>query len=563
MSTRRVAAGVLTGATLVWVAAAWAQGAGDVVPVPIPASSGSIESAAEGNESAPAASASAGASGAVPWPEPLTAAKRSGAPGVEDTTASCAPLVAGFSDRDATTGPVLRYQLERVEIRGNQRTSERVIRRYVKLRAGDVLDVDDPELELLRYRLLGTGFFQEVHLSLRRGTRRGQVVLVVDVRDRNTVVVSDLWMGLSADADTQGNARPLTAYAGADVAETNLAGTGVTLGGGVGFAQDQLALRARFFDPVFLGSAWMTSASLLYNDARDFYGNRDVLYDDPVNGGEQLTGYAVARYKRFGGLVGVGRDLSMPVQLWLDYRLERIDATLPLAASHRRGLDVEPVEFGLSRGLSVLSTARATLQYDTRDMPILPNRGSHTTVGAEISLSPLGSTYPYQKLTLSSSHWWQLPWRHVVRGSLFAGAIAGYAPIYERFYVGDFSDFLPNRMLDLNVDRRPAPNFLGTDIVEVRYGEYAAKVQGEYRVPLYRGHRSVYGIDLFGSAGMYGVASKRDVADPPRGYSGWARVPVDLTFNLGLLIDTNAGGFTFAFSNVLGFIPVRGEAHPR
>ena len=30
----------------------------------------------------------------------------------------------------------------------------------------------------------------------------------------------------------------------------------------------------------------------------------------------------------------------------------------------------------------------------------------------------------------------------------------------------------------------------------------------------------------------------------------------------GLRIDTNAGGFVFAFSNVLGFIPVRGEARP-
>jgi hypothetical protein len=43
---------------------------------------------------------------------------------------------------------------------------------------------------------------------------------------------------------------------------------------------------------------------------------------------------------------------------------------------------------------------------------------------------------------------------------------------------------------------------------------------------------------------------------------GFGKVPVDLTFNLGLRIDTNAGGFMFAFSNVLGFIPVRSEARP-
>jgi len=99
----------------------------------------------------------------------------------------------------------------------------------------------------------------------------------------------------------------------------------------------------------------------------------------------------------------------VPLQLWLDYRLEGIQATLPLAASHLRGLDREPIEFGLTGGSSVLSTLRATLVYDTRDSPIcLP--GWYCTLAADVSLSPLGSSYPYQKLALNTSRWWQLPW---------------------------------------------------------------------------------------------------------------------------------------------------------
>jgi hypothetical protein len=121
---------------------------------------------------------------------------------------------------------------------------------------------------------------------------------------------------------------------------------------------------------------------------------------------------------------------------------------------------------------------------------------------------------------------------------------------------------LPDRVLDLTFDRRNAPNYLNTDIVEVRYGDYALKVEGEYRIPLYRGHRSVYGVDFFGAAGVYGVASSRDLTDPPRGYHGIRKVPIDLTFNLGLRIDTSAGGFVFAFSNLLGLFPVRNETGP-
>jgi hypothetical protein len=146
-----------------------------------------------------------------------------------------------------------------------------------------------------------------------------------------------------------------------------------------------------------------------------------------------------------------------------------------------------------------------------------------------------------------------------LRLELFGGAIAGNAPFFEQYYVGDFSDFLPDRVLGVNFDRRPPKNFLGTEIVEVRYGKYAFKLGTEYRIPLYRGHHSVYGIDLFGSLGVYGVAGDRDLTSPPRAYSGLATIPIDVTANAGFRMDTSAGGFVFAFSNILGFLPVRGE----
>jgi outer membrane protein insertion porin family len=198
------------------------------------------------------------------------------------------------------------------------------------------------------------------------------------------------------------------------------------------------------------------------------------------------------------------------------------------------------------------------LIHDTRDEPVLPTRGDRLTLIGDASLTPLGSDYPYAKVQVRATHWLKLPWDHVLRLEAFAGAIFGTAPVFEKFYIGDFSDFLPDRVLDLNVDRRPAPNFFGTDIVEIRYGDYAAELQAEYRVPIYRGHRSIYGIDLFTSAGVYGVANGIDFTQHARGYSGFATIPIDLTFNFGLRVDTSVGGVVFGLSNFLGFIPVRG-----
>jgi outer membrane protein assembly factor BamA len=460
--------------------------------------------------------------------------------------------------RSGPTALAVRYTLEGVEVRGNTHTRARVVLRFVPFKQGDVFDVDDPEVELSRYRLLGTGFFRDVQFSLRRGSSRGLVVLVIDVVERNTIVLNDVRMGISADADKDGNKRPLTAYAGIDVAETNLLGTGITLGSAMAVAEHQLALRVRFLDPAFLGSSWMVSGTLLYNDALDYFGNANVYKDDPQGGISSQS--AVVSYSRFGGSLGVGRDLSLATQFWLNYRLESVNASYPYEASQQRGFATEPIDFSIIRGPSLLSTLRATLDYDTRDQPFLPTRGWHASVTAEVGLVPAGSDYNYQRMEVEASHWWHLPWHdHVLRLDLFAGAISGFAPFFEQYYVGDLSDFLPSRVLGVNFDRRPAPNFLGTDIVEVHYGKYAFKFSGEYRIPLFRGHRSIYGIDLFASAGIYGLAGDRDITSPPVGYTGWSQIPVDLTGNLGFRMDTNAGGFVFAFSNALGFAPVRGK----
>lgn len=454
----------------------------------------------------------------------------------------------------------MRYTLEAIEVRGNTRTSARVILRYVRFDVGDVLDVDDPELELTRFRLLGTGFFRDVQFSLRKGSERGRVALVIEVAERNTIVVNDVSMGLAADADESGDAKNLYAYGGLDVAETNLGGTGITLGGAAAVAESQGALRVRFLDPAFLGGPWMTSGMLLFNSALDVAVNGSSAWENPGSTVSTGGGPAIARYERFGGSLGVGRDLSISTQLWLNYRLETIQAKLPRQASYLRGQLREPIDFQLVRGRSILSTLSGTLQHDTRDHPILPTRGWFVSFRGEISLLPAAVDYDYQKFEFDASRWWKLPWHgHVLELGLSAGGIAGRAPLFERFYVGDFSDLLPDRVLGMNFDRRPAANFLGTDIVEVRYGDYALRLGAEYRIPLYRGRRSIYGIDAFATASIYGVAGRRDLTEPPLGYSGLARVPVDVAGNVGLRMDTSAGGFAFAFSNVLSFIPVRGE----
>ncbi len=450
----------------------------------------------------------------------------------------------------------VRYTLEGIELRGNTRTSARVVLRYVKFRAGDVLDVDDPEIELVRYRLLGTGFFSSVQLSLRKGKERGSAVLVIDVAPRNTLVLQNLWLGIAADEDTSGSSKPQSAFVGAQVAETNLLGSGISVGAGIGVAADQLTLRARFFDPAFLGTGWSASLNALYTDARDFFGNKDVVFETSGLAAREVTDYAVVAYRRLGASLGTGHDLGVSTQLALDYRVEQIEATVPKIASHVRGETREPIDFSILPGKSALSTLRATLSHDTRDLPFLTTRGMFAQAQVTAGVPP--SAYGFARIELSYQQWWTLPWKHVLKLEAFAGGIGGDAPFFEKFYVGDFTDLLPDRVLDLAPDRRQPPNYLDTDIIEVRYGDFAARLEAEYRVPIYAGRGSIYGVDLFARAGIYGVATRREITDPPTGYQGAARVPLDLTYNVGLRVDTSVGGITLAFSNLLGLLPARG-----
>jgi outer membrane protein assembly factor BamA len=452
----------------------------------------------------------------------------------------------------------VRYELQGIEVRGNTRTADRVVLRYVPFETGDVLDVSDDALELTRFRLLGTGFFSSVRLSLRKGSRRGTAILVIDVVERNTLIVENVWMGIAADEDSDGNSEPITPYLGVQAAETNLAGTGITLGAGIGAAADQWALVTRFADPAFASTRWALVASLEYRDALDFFGNKQVSFESPLLEQREVTDYAVVDYRRFGGALGVGRDLSISTRLLLDYRLERIEALVPTVASHVRGQTREPIDFDILPGNSVLSGLRGAFVYDSRDRPFLPSRGTHATVRGTLGLPPLGSSYGYQKLELGYQRWWRLPWGHVASFAGQGGVIAGDAPFFEKFYVGDFTDLLPDRLLGLNPDRRQPPNFFGTDIAEVRYGDFAARLHGEYRIPLYQGRGSVYGVDFFTGAGLYSVATKRELTDPASGYQGGELVPIDLTYNLGLRIETYVGGFSIAFSNLFGLLPAPG-----
>jgi hypothetical protein len=136
------------------------------------------------------------------------------------------------------------------------------------------------------------------------------------------------------------------------------------------------------------------------------------------------------------------------------------------------------------------------------------------------------------------------------------------APFFYRFYAADLSDLLPSRALDLNLDFRRTHNLLGTSIREFDKTDLAARVDFEYELPIHRGSGDIRGIDAYAGAGLFLLADRNVLRTSLPGYDGLSRIPVDLTFDLGVQADTVIGVFKVGFSSLIGFLPDLGQANP-
>lgn len=471
----------------------------------------------------------------------------------------------------AVPGRRIVYVLERIEIEGN-RTRDGIIRRFVPLQPGDLLDVDDPAIERIRWRLMGTGWFNEVRLRLTRGSERGRVVLVIEVKERNTLVISRVVAGLArvvtSTRDTDDELRP---YAGIGLAETNLLGLGIGVGASAVVSEHQKGLELRYSDPMRLGGGFDLSGRVFYNDARDFFGREPFVdIDCPLSVQEEpdfdacVRRRAVVIYDRAGAGAGTGHDITGTLRYELDWLGEVVDVQAkPRAASTLRGEEGQeraPIDFHIDDDVSYVSTLHLGLILDRRDDPALPSKGQALRFDARIGTGLIGSTYDFARLEATFRHFQPLPWGHVVSFGAFAGTVFGDAPFFYRFYAADLSDLLPSRALELNLDHRRTHNLLGTSIQEFDKADLAARIDFEYELPLVRGGGGdIRGIDAYAGAGLFFLANRATLRVALPGYEGFERVPVDLTFDLGIQADTAIGVFKVGFSSLIGFLPDLGQ----
>jgi outer membrane protein assembly factor BamA len=460
--------------------------------------------------------------------EPGAAPPPSSEPAAAPATAAAPPAA---SPDAAPEPPELRaYVVERIVIQGLRKARSSAVRRHLLVRAGDTLD--DRDVLLSRLRLLQLGWFSQVEARVERGSARGLVVLVFDVVERNTIIITDLVLGTT---------EPQPLYGGVGVTEQNFLGRGYSLGaafvyGGAPLGRaadpDRFAVRGSLFMPdlpiegvgrlVAGASGWaLRGEEFACADA-----GCDAFTDDFASAPRM-------RYRRTGGELTVGLRVGPFARVLGGLRVDRVSAeALPAPAAAFRP---PPIRFGESW----LAAIVGTWEYDSRNDFFLPREGLQLASQVTFSSRLLGSDYEFSRYWLQGESAFALgglPLRIQVQ----LGAAQGDAPFFERFYAADLSYFAVGpalgRALELNFS------------TDSRYDAFAAVGGLEWALPL-----AVHGRFFQRAYLAFGARGVWSSAELGGGRTSFSRLP--FSADVALRFDTPVGAFNaslgYALDNLL------------
>ncbi|BCG73275.1 outer membrane protein assembly factor BamA [Mesorhizobium sp. 113-1-2] len=155
--------------------------------------------------------------------------------------------------------------IERIEIRGNDRTRDYVIRREFDVSEGDAFN--QVLIQRAKKRLEALNYFDKVDISTVPGSQPDQVVLVVDVVEKSTGEFS-IGAGYSTGGDTAGPSVE------GSITERNFLGRGQYIKLSAGGGKNSRDYSLSFTEPYFLGRR-IAAGFDIYKSTRQYNNNYD------------------------------------------------------------------------------------------------------------------------------------------------------------------------------------------------------------------------------------------------------------------------------------------------
>ena len=234
-----------------------------------------------------------------------------------------------------------RVYIERIDVVGNVRTKDRVIRREFRLVEGDAFNpllVDRAEK-----RIKGLGFFKDAKVSRQPGSAPDRVALVVQVTEQPTGELS-FGAGFSTSEGVIGDV---------SLTERNFMGEGQFLRLKVGGSFTRAQIDLSFTEPRFLDKNISAGFDLFH---------KEIDLSDTSSYKTRKTGFSPR----------IGFPLSENIWMAMSYTISRdelfdVEPDASFVIRETAGPDGKDLAYTSAIGLS--------LQYDTRNHPKNPTRG--------------------------------------------------------------------------------------------------------------------------------------------------------------------------------------------
>jgi len=304
--------------------------------------------------------------------------------------------------------------IEDIEIKGNVKTKDKVIRRELRIYPGDKFD--GKKVRKSKERLENLGFFEEIRFGTEPGTEPDYVDLIVDTKEAKTGYFSfgggyssiDEFVGFVELRQRNFDYRNFSTFTGA--------GQDLTLMFSMGSITDRYQLS--FTNP------WIFDKPVSFGF--DVYKKGHKRNKDVGYGYEQ---------KITGGDLRLGREFNDYWSGGVAYRLERVEIS-----------DVEDRNSELveEEGDNNLSSVELSLSYDSRDNVFSTLKGIYFRNVLQYFGGPLGGDKDFIKYFNRVSFYFPTINKSVIELRLRGGISDPFSdtsrvPIYERFFAGGAS----------------------------------------------------------------------------------------------------------------------------
>ncbi|NOX83150.1 MAG: outer membrane protein assembly factor BamA [Alphaproteobacteria bacterium] len=340
---------------------------------------------------------------------------------------------------EVNEGP--RVYVERINIKGNTRTLDKIIRREVRIAEGDPFNRVLVDRSKSRVRSLG--FFKEVEIEEKPGSAPDRTELDITVQEQATGSFS-IGIGVSSTDNF---------IVDLSVEERNLMGRGQLLRFRAQASSRTRQVNIQFTQPYFLGRNLAAGVSA-FNQRTNF---RESGFIRNRIGFGLNTGFQISEYGR-GGLnyqftnddVTIDRRLSTTVPVGGDPLSVLIPGATPISvAVDGQGAQVVTAtlcDFVIrsldptcqSRGQFVTSLIGASISFDTRNDPFRPTRGWRAVLSTRFA--GVGGDVNYYQTEVSGAYYHRLIGKFVGVLKGRAGYIDGYGGddvrLSDRFFEG-------------------------------------------------------------------------------------------------------------------------------